>query len=326
MTECQQLTDEMKIFSLTLNSATFLLLFINKKNMKPLYTQQEYNESKSKGKLPCQCYNCSNTFLVYKSNIKHELEHNRGRVKFCSKQCNDTYVSNLQNVTCANCGIIVTKKQSELKNVKNSFCSMSCAGTFNGKLKKSSDESNIKRSKSLKLFHNGKREIDKIKTCKECKKNYNSRIKKAQFCSKNCASKFNVKNNPFFNDKDLQRLIGLKSVSAQSKNRRSKNEIYFGELCKQKFEDVVFNDPMFNGWDADVIIKELKLAILWNGKWHYEKITKKHSVEQVQNRDRIKQEEIIKAGYRFYVIKDMGKADNQFVKKKFEEMLAFLKL
>lgn len=38
---------------------------------------------------------------------------------------------------------------------------------------------------------------------------------------------------------------------------------------------------MFNGWDADIIIEDLKIAILWNGKWHYEKITEKHSVSQV---------------------------------------------
>ena len=120
--------------------------------------------------------------------------------------------------------------------------------------------------------------------------------------------------------------LGKKSVTAQSKNRRSKNEIYFAELCNKKFNEVKFNEPMFNGWDADVIIEDLKLAVLWNGKWHYSKIKEKHSVEQVQNRDRIKQEEIIKSGYNFYVIKDFGKADNQFVIKKFEEMLVYLKL
>ena len=32
---------------------------------------------------------------------------------------------------------------------------------------------------------------------------------------------------------------------------------------------------IFNGWDADIILTDLKIAILWNGKWHYEKLTKK---------------------------------------------------
>jgi hypothetical protein len=120
--------------------------------------------------------------------------------------------------------------------------------------------------------------------------------------------------------------MGKKSVSIQSKNRRSKNEIYFAELCKKRFNEVKFNEPMFNGWDADIVIEDLKLAVLWNGKWHYEKITEKHSVEQVQNRDKIKQQEIIKSGYEFYVIKDMGKYKKEFVENKFKEMLAFLKL
>ena len=51
---------------------------------------------------------------------------------------------------------------------------------------------------------------------------------------------------------------------------------------------------MFNGWDADIVIEDIKTAVLWNGIWHYKKITKKHSVAQVQNRDKIKIDEIKK--------------------------------
>ena len=51
--------------------------------------------------------------------------------------------------------------------------------------------------------------------------------------------------------------------------RRSKNEIYFSELCKDFFYDVKTNEPIFNGWDADIIIGDLKIAVLWNGIWHY---------------------------------------------------------
>lgn len=50
---------------------------------------------------------------------------------------------------------------------------------------------------------------------------------------------------------------------------------------------------MFNGWDADIIIPNIKVAVLWNGKWHYEQIKKGHSVKQVQNRDKIKLKEIV---------------------------------
>lgn len=122
------------------------------------------------------------------------------------------------------------------------------------------------------------------------------------------------------------RKAGLKSCFLQAEQRRSKNEIAFCELCEQKFKVVKHNEPLFNGWDADIIIEDLKVAILWNGKWHYEKITKKHSVKQVQNRDKIKIDEIIKAGYIPYIIKDLGKFNLEKVRTEFELFLKEMKL
>ena len=84
------------------------------------------------------------------------------------------------------------------------------------------------------------------------------------------------------------------------------------------------NERLFNGWDADVIIEDVKVAVLWNGVWHYEKITKKHSVEQVQNRDRLKIKEIKNCGYIPYIIKDMGKANKRFVEQEFKKFLKLL--
>jgi hypothetical protein len=83
---------------------------------------------------------------------------------------------------------------------------------------------------------------------------------------------------------------------------------------------VLSNEPIFNGWDADIIIEDYKIAVLWNGKWHYEKITKKHSVAQVQNRDKIKIKEIIKTGYTPYIIKDMGRENKEFVIEEFNKL------
>ena len=100
-------------------------------------------------------------------------------------------------------------------------------------------------------------------------------------------------------------LMGRKSVVSQ--NRRSKNEVRFASLCQTKFEGVKTNEDLFNGWDADVILTNHKIAVLWNGVWHRKKITKKHSVFQVKNRDKIKLKEIISCGYTPYVIEDDGK-------------------
>lgn len=51
---------------------------------------------------------------------------------------------------------------------------------------------------------------------------------------------------------------------------------------------------------------------------------KSQSLEQVQARDRVKTAVINKYGYRFYVIKDMGKYDRDFVDQEFEIMLMCL--
>ena len=115
---------------------------------------------------------------------------------------------------------------------------------------------------------------------------------------------------------------GKKSAAAQGDKRRSKNEQYFYHLCKEHFNEVKHNEPMFNGWDADIIIEDIKVAVLWNGKWHYEQITEKHSPKQVQNRDNIKISEIRKCGYKPYIIKDMGKYDPKFVEEEFNKFIA----
>lgn len=108
--------------------------------------------------------------------------------------------------------------------------------------------------------------------------------------------------------------------------KRSKNEIDFCNLCEEFFgkENVLNNEKLFNGWDADVIIPKYKVAILWNGPWHYIKVTEKHNLEQVINRDKIKLDEIKKNNYISYIIKDMGNADYEKVKKEFGLFLDYL--
>ena len=120
-------------------------------------------------------------------------------------------------------------------------------------------------------------------------------------------------------------LGGRHSVEIQGDKRRSKNEIEFCKFCEEYFDNVKHNECIFNGWDADVIIKDIKFAVLWNGPWHYKQITKSHSVKQIQNRDKIKIKEIKESGWTPYIIKDMGKANKDFVKEKFDEFLKYLK-
>lgn len=60
--------------------------------------------------------------------------------------------------------------------------------------------------------------------------------------------------------------------------------------------------------------------MLWNGAWHYkEGLGRNHSLLQVQTRDKIKMAEIEKAGFKPYVIKDMGRENPEFVVQEFEK-------
>ena len=112
-----------------------------------------------------------------------------------------------------------------------------------------------------------------------------------------------------------------KGRSKTNRVRRSKNEILFFSLCDKYFDNVRHNDPCFDGWDADVIIDDIKVAVLWNSAWHYKKITEAHSLEQVQNRDKLKIETIQRLGWRPYIIKDMGVHNPQFVREQFQIFL-----
>lgn len=155
-----------------------------------------------------------------------------------------------------------------------------------------------------------------IKTCKDCgiKISY-----KATYCKK-CVNKHY---NEFITKQGRIKLsdAGKHSAKLQSNIRRSKNEIDFCNLCQMQFKSVRHNESIFNSWDADIIIDDIKVAILWNGAWHYKKITKRHSLKQVQKRDEIKINEIKKSGYIPYVIKDMGKANYKKVLYEFNLFL-----
>jgi hypothetical protein len=196
------------------------------------------------------------------------------------------------------------KCQIEFEFKNSIYCSRSCANSRNHTI-----ETRTKISTSLK------NRIDKRKICPFCKKEFNYKVKKQKFCSRSCVTKNSNKNG-------LANKVGL--ASAKSQNKRSKNEIYFSELCKKEF-NILTNENIFNGWDADIILPELKIAVLWNGNWHYKQISKNQSLLQVQNRDKIKLKEIINCGFIPYIIKDEGKHNIQFVDEKFLEFKQYLK-
>lgn len=200
----------------------------------------------------------------------------------------------------------------EIKNYKK-FCNSSCSASHNNKNRKCSESTKIKISNTLKSRTN--KNIHKIESiCSNCGKEFIQK-KKEKCCSKECV-----------HDRILFGSIigGRKSVLSQ--NKRSKNENYFSELCINEYDNVKLNEQLFNGWDADIILNDYKLAILWNGNWHHKKLGENHSLSQVQNRDKIKIKEILKFGYLPYIIDDYGKYNKILVEEEFEKLKQYIKL
>jgi hypothetical protein len=83
------------------------------------------------------------------------------------------------------------------------------------------------------------------------------------------------------------------------------------KICKEEFKPKYYKTKL-------CLIACKKIAILWNGQWHYKQISKTQSLKQVEARDKIKLSIIEKYNYIPYIIKDMGKYNKKFVDQEFE--------
>ena len=103
--------------------------------MKPLYTQEEFETTKGINKLPCECYQCGDTFYRQRKEIKQELTYKRGRIKYCSTECNPQIQSTKQPINCTNCDSEIYRTPRQIKKSNNHFCNKSCSATYNNKHK-----------------------------------------------------------------------------------------------------------------------------------------------------------------------------------------------
>jgi len=225
-----------------------------------------------------------------------EFETNDRRRKYCGRSCSTSMNNKVrtkvpQTIICRYCGAKFTAKHSE----KRVFCSISCSNRYRAKNKVWTEEERKRVSKKVLESYEalGRRRKQEDGTyllvCKKCGKEFKWRRRRV--CD-SCISK-------------VRKRAGKKAgkVSAAKRVKRSKAEIKLFELLSRDYK-CKHNEPLFNGWDADIIIPSLTLAILWNGPWHYTKITKKHSLKQVKNRDRIKLSEIKRLNWSYLIIQD----------------------
>ena len=161
----------------------------------------------------------------------------------------------MSNFICEEIKLCAHCNKPTRKDLK--FCNSSCAAKHNNKNRKMSDESKAKISKKLfgistsikgKVLHEGKFvEYDSIiNQCEVCSANLTFENRKRRTCSDECLKKCQIE--------------GGKN-SAQSRTKRSKDEIKLFQLCQTLELKINSNKIIAEGWDADVSFPDLKIAI-----------------------------------------------------------------
>jgi hypothetical protein len=99
--------------------------------MKPLYTEEEFQKTRSRDKLPLECEGCGNVFYKMKRYIV-DLKR-KGAGSHCSLKCFGFYRRDRILLNCSNCHKEFTSYQSNItKSISGkSFCSKSCSATYN---------------------------------------------------------------------------------------------------------------------------------------------------------------------------------------------------
>jgi hypothetical protein len=100
--------------------------------MKPLFNKSEFESAKSRDKLPCECYQCKNTFMLTKHDIYAALNPNHHTTgMYCSKTCRGLSTRTQIEITCKQCGKTRFKKPSIIQRTNNNFCSNKCSALHN---------------------------------------------------------------------------------------------------------------------------------------------------------------------------------------------------
>jgi len=107
------------------------------------YSEEEFNSAKQKDFLKIGCEYCSEIFLARFADVKYVLKYNGNpkgntKLRYCSHKCwqKQSKIDNWTKVSCLQCNKKFEKKNSALKKVPNSFCSKTCAVTYNNINKK----------------------------------------------------------------------------------------------------------------------------------------------------------------------------------------------
>ena len=100
-----------------------------------LFTQERYDNAKSRDLLPLECEQCHKTFYITKHYISYEKKPFLGKTynlnRFCGAKCLNDFHRPTILVNCRQCGIEFSKRQNQIVKTKNNFCCCSCAAIYN---------------------------------------------------------------------------------------------------------------------------------------------------------------------------------------------------
>ena len=191
---------------------------------------------------------------------------------------------------CKQCYCVLT-----YDNRTNKFCSHTCAASYhNSRRGPMCIDQREKLRKIATEYHKNnpkERKIPKMHelTCMVCSSAFLSK-----HFRKTCSTKCFKENS--------SRIGRSNSNHRQS---RSKDEIELYRLCNEYYKNVSHNTVIADGWDADIVLHDSRVAILWNGPWHYKEMPlSNHSLIQVQTRDAIKRRLFESLGWTVVVFED----------------------
>lgn len=134
------------------------------------FTEEELEIAKAGDYLKFECTQCGQEFQAYKKYYTCYMKGKyKGSLKYCTPACSSKAQTTKINVQCVNCTKLVERQHSQLRKTKNSFCSKSCAASFNNKNKKFGIrrsklevwiEDKLKSKYNFEIIFNGKDKIN----------------------------------------------------------------------------------------------------------------------------------------------------------------------
>lgn len=96
------------------------------------YTEEEFNEARIHDYLNLKCKICDKIFKRKKKEILRNIRHySSEKLNFCDTKCVGKGQDLRVKMKCNQCSKEFLKKRSELKKTPTSYCSSSCAATYN---------------------------------------------------------------------------------------------------------------------------------------------------------------------------------------------------